>query len=122
MIGTPSQLEAALKDGKEAFESRPQRLADAEKAYLEAARISPKEARAFVGLGIVYAGQNRVTDAIAALQKAIELKPKLAGARFNLGVIFLATGKKDQAVEQQLALRELDKDLAQKLKEMIDAK
>src|SRR2546425_9418613 len=101
MTGTPSQLEAALKAGKEGFEAKPQRLGDAEKSYLEAAKLSPKEARAYVGLGIVYAAQNRVKDAIEALQKAIELKPKLASARFNLGVIFVATGKKDQRSEER---------------------
>ena len=70
----------------------------------------------------LYASQNRVKEAIEALQKAIELKPKLASARFNLGVIFVATGKKDQALEQQVALQSLDKDLAKKLKEMIEGK
>jgi len=122
MTGTPSQLEAALTHGKEAFEAKPQRLADAEQHYLEAAKISPKEGRAYMGLGIVYAGQNRIKDAIEALQKAIELKPKLAAARFNLGVIFCATGRKEEAQEQLLALQTLDKDLAKKLKEMLNAK
>ncbi len=120
ITGTPSQVEMLLKYAKEAFEAKPSRYADAEKYYLEAARLNPKEHRAYLGLGVVYAGQDRVKEAITSFQKVIELQPRFPDAHFNLGVIFIAIGKKNEAVEQWTTLKELDKKLGIKLKEMID--
>jgi len=87
---------------------------------LEAAKLNPKEERAYLGLGTVYASQERVKDATTAFQKAVEIKPKFSEAHFNLGVVFVAIGKKDEAVEQYGVLKDLDKKLAVRLKEMID--
>ena len=122
MTGTPSQLEVALKYGNEAFQSSPPRYAEAEKYYLEAAKLNPKEERPYLGLGIVYAAQEKVKEAIQAFQKAIELKPKSAVSHFNLGVIFVALGQQKDAVEQANALEDLDKSLWKKLKQMIDSR
>lgn len=117
-----SSVEAAIKHGREALEAKPSRYEDAEKYYLTAAKLNPKEARAFLGLGTVYAAENRADDAIKAFQKAIELKPKFAEARFNLGMIFVALGETTKALDQYTALETLDKKLATKLKEVIDGK
>lgn len=120
VTGTPSEVAAELKYAQEAFESKPPRYEEAEKHYLRAAKLKPNEERAYLGLGNVYAGQERVEDAIAAFQKAIEIKPKFADAHFDLGVIFVAIRKKDEALDQYTALQNLDKKLAARLKEMID--
>ena len=120
VTGTPSEVAAELKYAQEAFASKPPRYAEAEKHYLRAAKLKPSEERAYLGLGNVYAGQERVDDAIAAFQKAIEIKPKFAEAHFDLGVIFVAIRKKDEALDQYTALHDLDKKLAARLKEMIE--
>jgi tetratricopeptide (TPR) repeat protein len=112
-----AEVETALRDAKEAFESKPPRFADAEACYLKAAKANPKEARAYLGLGYLYAAQNRADDAINALQKAIETKPKLAAAHFNLGMIYYAIGKKDEALKEYQVLQGLDKTLAEKLRQ-----
>src|SRR5205085_2235162 len=78
MLGSHSELEAMLKSGNDARAATPPQLADAERDYTRAAEIDPKEARAYVGLGNVYAAQNKVKETIEAFKKAIELKPKLA--------------------------------------------
>jgi tetratricopeptide (TPR) repeat protein len=122
MTGTPSQLEAALKRAREAFDAKPPRYTDAEKYYLEAAKLNPKEERPYIGLGTVYAAQEKASDAIQAFRKAVELKPKSAVSHFNLGVIFVALGKQKEAVEQDNALEGLDKNLWKKLKQMIDSR
>jgi tetratricopeptide (TPR) repeat protein len=122
ITGTPSQVEATLKYAKEAFEAKPPRYADAEKYYLEAAKLNPKEERPYLGLGMVYAAQDKVKEAIDAFQKAAELKPKSTTSHFNLGVIFVAVGNQEEAMKQYTALTVLDKNLAKKLKEMISAK
>ena len=100
------EVELALQEGYEAFAAKP-------------AKLKPKEARAYMGLGQVYAAQNRADDTVAAFKKAIELKPKFAEARFNLALVYHALGKKDEAREQYEALQNLNKELAQKLKDLI---
>jgi Flp pilus assembly protein TadD len=114
------EVERALHDGNEATNATPPRYDDAEKFYQQAAKLNPKEARAYLGLGRLYAAQNRADDSVTAFKKAIEVKPKLAEAYFNLGMIYAATGKKDAALEQQHALQGLNADLAKRLKEFID--
>src|ERR1041385_2681696 len=120
MIGTPSEVAAELKYAQEAFAAKPPRYEEAERHYLRAAKLKPSEERAYLGLGNVYAGQERVDDAIAAFQKAIEIKPKFAEAHFDLGVIFVAIRKKDEALDQYTALHDLDKKLTPRSKEMIE--
>ncbi len=100
--------------------AKPPRYDEAEEHYLKASKLNPKEERAYLGLGMVYANQERVNDATAAFQKAVEIKPKFSEAHFNLGVIFVALGKKDEANEQYTVLKDLDLKLAVRLKEMID--
>jgi tetratricopeptide (TPR) repeat protein len=111
------EVETALREAKEAFESKPPRYADAEACYLKAAKANPREARAYLGLGYVYAAEDRADDAIKALQKAIETKPKLSAAHFNLGMIYSALGKKDEALKEYQTLQGLDKTLAERLKQ-----
>lgn len=114
------EVERALHDGNEATDATPPRYSDAEKFYQQALKLNPKEARAYLGLGRLYAAQNRADDSATAFKKAIEVKPKLAEAYFNLGMIYAATGKKEAALEQQRALQGLNPDLAKRLKEFID--
>jgi tetratricopeptide (TPR) repeat protein len=120
VTGTPSEVAAELKYAQESLDAQPPRYAEAEKHYLRAAKLKPNDERAYLGLGNVYARQERVNDATIAFQKAIEIKPKFAQAHFNLGVVFVAIRKKDEAFDQYKALQDLDKKLASRLKEMID--
>lgn len=114
------EVETALKEAKQAFESKPPRYADAEASYLKASQANSKEARAYLGLGYVYAAEDRADDAIKAFQKAIETKPKMAAAHFNLGMIYSAIGKKDEALKEYQALQGLDKTLAERLKQAME--
>jgi len=120
MRGAHSEIEVRLKAGNEARAATPPRYAEAEKAYLRVIELNPKEARAFLGLGNVYAAQNRVNETIEALVSAARLKPKMAEAHFNLGMVYWATGKKEESLKCHAALQELNKELAKKLKEFMD--
>jgi tetratricopeptide (TPR) repeat protein len=113
------EVELALTEGNAAFTAKPPRYDEAEQAYLRAAKLEPREAKAYVGLGVVYAAQNYAEKAATAFEKAVEVKPKYAQAHFNLALIYNAIGKKTEAIEQQRILRELDPDLAKKLAELI---
>lgn len=114
---TKLEVETALREAKQAFESKPPRYQDAEACYQRAAKANPREAQAYLGLGYVYAAEDRADDAIKAFQKAIETKPKLAAAHFNLGMIYSAIGKKDEALKEYQALQGLDKTMAERLKQ-----
>ncbi|MCA1816847.1 MAG: tetratricopeptide repeat protein, partial [Acidobacteria bacterium] len=57
------EVERALREGNEATDATPPRYDDAEKFYQEALKLNPKEARAYLGLGRLYAAQNRADDA-----------------------------------------------------------
>lgn len=118
--GSHSELEAKIKAGNEAREAKPPRLEEAEKAYRRALEINSKEARAYLGLGNVYASQNKVKETIDAFEKALEIRPKLAEAHFNLGMVFAATGKKDQALEHYNLLKPINSEMAKKLKLFLD--
>lgn len=114
------EVDIAIKQGNDAFDAGPARYEEALRSYQEAAKLNPKEARAYLGLGRVYAAQNRVPETLAAYRKAVELKPKLAEARFNLGLVLFVTGKREEALVEYEALRKLDDKLAQRFKEFMD--
>lgn len=114
------EVDIALKQGNDAFDAGPARYDEALDAYQRAAKINPKEARAYIGLGRVYAARNQVPETLAAYRKAVELKPKLAEARFNLGLVLFVTGKRDEALVEYEALRKLDEKLAARFKEFMD--
>jgi tetratricopeptide (TPR) repeat protein len=113
------EAEHALADGNAALSAKPPRFVDAEKAYKRAAELAPKDGRAYLGLGSVYAAQNEAEKAIAQFEKAVEVKPKYAEAHFNLSLICFAIGRKEEALEHQRILQGLDKALAKKLEELI---
>jgi tetratricopeptide (TPR) repeat protein len=113
------EVELALVEGNQAFGANPPRFDEAEKAYLRAAKLEPKEAKAYVGLGVVYAAQNYAEKAAASFEKAVEVKPKYSQAHFNLALIYNAMGKKAEALEQQRVLQGLDQALAKKLAELL---
>ena len=113
------EVELALIEGNNAFSAKPPRYEEAEKAYLRAAKLEPKEAKAYVGLGVVYAAQNYAEKAAASFEKAVEVKPKYAQAHFNLALIYNAIGKKAEALKEQRILQGLDQILAKKLAELI---
>ena len=114
------EVDIALRQGNDAFDAGPSRYDEAVDAYQRAAKINPKEARAYIGLGRVYAARNQVPETLAAYRKAVELKPKLAEARFNLGLVLFVTGKREEALVEYEALRKLDEKLAQRFKEFMD--
>jgi len=116
-----NRVEAAIRNGDAARTATPARYADAERAYLKAAQLNPKEARVYARLGNLYNAQGRFNEAVEQYQKALTLKPKLPEARYNLGVVYLiALGEKGEALKQYEALQSSDKLLAKSLKELID--
>ncbi len=85
---------------------------------------NPKNANNFYLLGGSYYVLGQVDNAIEAYKKSVELNPKFTKAIYNLGVAYLNTKKvnKDAATEQYKLLLELDKALADRLKQTIAEK
>lgn len=77
----------ALLDGEKLLkEGRP---APAVERLQKAARLMPKDARAWNFLGLAHHGNQQPDEAIRAYQTAISLDRNLAAARYNLGCLYL---------------------------------
>ncbi|MGD0737049.1 MAG: tetratricopeptide repeat protein [Terracidiphilus sp.] len=82
--------------------------ADAEKYFRQAVAAAPKQADAYLGLGMSQLREGKIDDAESALSKAVELDTQLPGAYMFLGIAQFqshdfdaATGSLKQAVIQK---------------------
>jgi tetratricopeptide (TPR) repeat protein len=99
---------AALKKYEEAID-----------AYKEAIRIKFDYAEGHLDLGAAYFQTGRIEEAIGSYKQAIRMKPSLAEARLNLGMSYLRLGDRGSAIEEYRILKELDKELAHRLFNLI---
>jgi superkiller protein 3 len=105
------------------------REAEANKYYAKAVVALEEETsknsdfyEGFYVLGNAYTETANYDKAVDAYKKSLELSPRFTKAMFNLASIYDFQGKKDLALGQYNALLELDKNLAAKLKAVIDKK
>lgn len=98
--------------------------------FRQATRINPSRDEAWLGLGkgLLKLGNTEgaanveiLEQAVTAFNTALRLNPKLAEAHRNLGEAYLALQDKEKAVQEQLALRDLDPRLAADLAAAIAA-
>ncbi|HOE10984.1 MAG TPA: tetratricopeptide repeat protein [bacterium] len=87
--------------------------------YKQAIRIQPDYPLAHCNLGAAYARLGRWADATECHKQAIRNQPDYAPAHYNLGTAYLMTGNRGMALEEYKILKDLDKDLANKLFNMI---
>jgi len=99
---------AALKKYEQAIDS-----------YKEAIRIQFDYAEAHLDLGAAYFYESRLEEAVVSYQQAIRLKPSLAEAHLNLGMAYLRLGDRGSAIEEYRILKDLDKELANRLFNLI---
>lgn len=83
---------------------------------------NPEYFDGFYLLGNAYYYSNQPENAVEAYSRSLQLNIQSAKARFNLGLAYFVGGKKTAAREQYEVLLQLDKDLAAKLKQVIDKK
>jgi len=98
----------ALKKFDEAIES-----------FKQAIRIKFDYAEGHLNLGAAYNQKGRYEEAIQSYKEAVRLKPGLAEAHLNLGMTYLRAGDRGSALEQYKILKGLDKDMANKLFNLI---
>lgn len=92
---------------------------EALQAYREAIRINADFVEPYWRLGIHYAALGRYQEALGAYKQAIRIKPDLAEPHYWLGLTYLLVGDKGLALEEYKILKTLDKDLANKLFDLI---
>ncbi|MCK4819450.1 tetratricopeptide repeat protein, partial [bacterium] len=71
--------------------------------------------KTYILLGGSYGQIGHFTEAIEAFKKAIQIKPDDAFAHFSIGVAYLAHGDRSSALDQYKILKDLDKEQAYKL-------
>ena len=95
------------------------RYVEAIDSYKEAIRIKFDYAEGHSNLGAAYFHKGSFEEAIVSYKQAIKLKPSLAEAHLNLGMSYLRLGDRGSAIEEYRILRDLNKDLANQLFNLI---
>lgn len=82
----------------------------------------PDFADGYYLLGNAYYSNDNLDKAIESYKRSLELSPKFKKARYNLGYVYVQKKEFPSAEEQYVALLEIDKVLAEKLKETMPKK
>jgi len=93
-----------------------------EKALLyfkEAVKKDPRYADAYFLIGYTNAQLGRYPDALDAYKKAIQIQPDFVFAHFYLGLIYLEMRDRNHALEEYKILKNLNRDYAKDLLNMI---
>ena len=88
------------------------KLADAEKAYQEAAKIAPNDPRTHIALGNLYIFEHKPGDAQIEFMKVIEIDPKNAATHAALGNVYSDQNQRGLAENQYRAAVALEPDRA----------
>jgi Flp pilus assembly protein TadD len=95
---TQTEMQQHLMQGLRLRKRR--QLPEAEKEYLAATNLEPKNPDVWVGLSSVYNQEGKLDDAIAAAHRALQLNPDLDRAHVALGVGFGGKGDYDEATAE----------------------
>lgn len=92
------------------------RADEAETVYRKVISLAPRDYSGYYGLGQAYAGQDRHDEAVAQFSEALRLKPGFAYAYVDRGLSYAAIGEREKASEDVKILEDLDKTLADDLR------
>ena len=84
-----------------------------------AIRIKPDDADAHYNLGVAYVQLDRYEEGIDAFKQAIRIQWDLAKAHHAVGGAYWMVGDKEAALDEHRILKELDRNLANELSELI---
>ena len=91
----------------------------AAEAYKLAIRLDYEYPEAHLNLGAAYHQMGRYPEAVESLKRALLLKPLMAEGHLNLGIAYLNLGDKGSAMEEYKILKDLDKEMANQLFNLI---
>jgi tetratricopeptide (TPR) repeat protein len=89
-------------------------------AYKQAIKIKPDFADAHYNLGKTYRYLSKHQEAADAYKQAIKIKPDFNAAHYNLGIAYHMIDDKVSALDEYKILKDLDKELANKLFNVIN--
>ena len=92
---------------------------DAIESYKQTIRINFDYAEGHMNLGAAYNQTGRYEEAIESYKQAVQIKPGLAEAHLNLGMTYLRVGDRGSALEEYKILKDQDKELANRLFNLI---
>lgn len=90
---------------------------EAIEAYKSATRLDPQNASNYSSLGLIYLSLGMYEEARLFSYKAVELKPDDAISHCSLGLTHLLLGNRDAALKEYRILKNLNPDLAEKLRQ-----
>ena len=93
---------------------------DAADAYTQAVKLKQDEVSIYNKLGTLYIILDDYPKALINLKKVIELDPKNAETHFTMGLVYFLNGDKNNAIEEYIILKELDKQRALNLLDLIN--
>jgi tetratricopeptide (TPR) repeat protein len=95
------------------------RYEEAAEAYQQAVRIDFDYAEAHLNLGAAYFDLQKYEDAVDSYKRALQLKPLIPEGHLNLGMAYLRMGDRGSAIEEYKILKELDREMADRLFNLI---
>jgi tetratricopeptide (TPR) repeat protein len=95
------------------------RYDQAAEAYKQAIRLEYDYAEAHLNLGAAFHQMGRYEEAIDSYKRALLLKPLMPQGHLNLGMTYLKLGDKSSAIEEYKILKDLDKEMANRLFDLI---
>jgi Tfp pilus assembly protein PilF len=113
----PDQLEAYLNLGVLYYKVG--KYNDAIEILKQALAVNPYVLPAYNKLGTAYIIRGAYAMAIDTFRKAAEIDPNDPTAHFNLGIAYFLSGDKSSAFEEYVALKDLDKERADILRDII---
>ncbi|MCK4533639.1 tetratricopeptide repeat protein [bacterium] len=87
--------------------------------FKEAIKINPDFAEAHYNLGVVYGKKDLYNEAIEEFKEVIKINPDYAEAHYMLGIAYCVLGRKSEALDEYRILKELDKEKANELFNLI---
>lgn len=88
-------------------------IEEAMKCYLDATRLAPNPARAYLNYGNVLQVKGDLKGALNAFRSALKYNPDYAGAYYNLGNAMLGNGQIDEAAENYRRALQINPDYAE---------
>ena len=101
----PSRLDARINLGRLLHEAG--RLAQAERAYRDAAKACGRDPVLLFNLGVLFEDMNRRNDAIIAYESALLGNPALADGHYNLALLYQQLRRTKEAIRHMSQYRRL---------------
>ena len=95
------------------------RYSEAIESYKQAIRFNPDHAESHLNLGAAYHQTGQYEEAAESYKQAIRIKPDLVEAHLDLGMSYLRLGDRGSALEEYKILLKLNKEVANKLFNLI---